>query len=197
MPRLRSRPAPCRARTCACRREGCRRISARRWEWRARPAHRELEVPGLGPRCSGAGPPSRRCSPPAPSGSSARGSTRCAAPERRISYFPVRSNLMALAVSTDDSAAQRLNSAAPGPEPQVPDAPVWLSIPTSVLKSGDSLPDGTRMFARGMERAETVTLAFTPDGQGLAARLDVRCRNQQDAADMASQLTRTTSLLRE
>jgi hypothetical protein len=53
------------------------------------------------------------------------------------------------------------------------------------------------MFARGMERAETATLAFAPEGQGLAARLEVRCRNQQDAADMASQLTRTTSLLRE
>jgi hypothetical protein len=119
------------------------------------------------------------------------------APERRISFFPVRSNLMALAVSPDDWAALRLNSAASGPEPQVPAAPVWFSIPTSVLKSSDSLPDGTRMFARGMERAETVTLAFAPEGQGLAARLEVRCRNQQDAADMASQLTRTTSLLRE
>ena len=119
------------------------------------------------------------------------------APERRISFFPVRSNLMAMAVSTDDWAALRLNSAASGPEPEVPDAPVWLSIPTSVLRSGDSLPAGTRIFARGMERAETVTLAFAPEGQGLAARLDVRCRDERDAADLASQLTGTTKLLRE
>jgi hypothetical protein len=118
-------------------------------------------------------------------------------PERRISFFPLRSNLMALAVSTDDSAALRLESAVSGPEPQVPAAPVWLSIPTSVLKSSDSLPAGTRMFARGMERAETVTLAFAPEGHGLAARLDVRCRDERDAADLAAQLTRTTSLLRE
>ena len=118
-------------------------------------------------------------------------------PERRISFFPVRSNLMALAVSPDESAALRLESAASGPDPQVPAAPVWLSIPTSVLKSGDSLPAGTRVFASGMERAETVTLAFAPEGHGLAARLDVRCREERDAADLASQLTRTTSLLRE
>lgn len=118
-------------------------------------------------------------------------------PERRISFFPVRSNLMALAVSPDESAALRLESAVSGPDPQVPAAPVWLSIPTSVLKSSDSLPAGTRVFARGMERAETVTLAFAPEGQGLAARLDVRCRDERDAADLASQLTRTTSLLRE
>jgi len=118
-------------------------------------------------------------------------------PERRISFFPLRSNLMALAVSPDDSAALRLQSAVSGPDPQVPAAPVWLSIPTSVLKSSDSLPEGTRMFASGMERAETVTLAFAPEGHGLAARLDVRCRDDRDAADLAAQLTRTTSLLRE
>ena len=119
------------------------------------------------------------------------------APERRISFFPLRSNLMALAVSPDASAAQRLDEAASGPDAQVPAAPVWLSIPTSVLKSGDGLPAGTRMFASGLERAETVTLAFAPEGHGLAARLDVRCRDDRDAADVASQLTRTTSLLRE
>jgi hypothetical protein len=118
-------------------------------------------------------------------------------PERRISFFPLRSNLMALAVSPDESAALRLNSAASGPDRQVPAAPVWLSVPTSMLKSGDSLPAGTRMFATGMERAETVTLAFAPEGHGLAARLEVRCRDERNAADLASQLTRTTSLLLE
>jgi hypothetical protein len=118
-------------------------------------------------------------------------------PDRRISFFPMRPNLMALAVSPDQAAASRLSSPAPGPDPEVPAAPVWLSIPTSVLKSGDHLPAGTREFARSMEQAETVTLAFAPEGQGLAARLDVRCRSDKDAADLASQLTRTTSLLRE
>ena len=118
-------------------------------------------------------------------------------PERHISFFPVRSNLMALAVSPDDSAALRLQSPVSGPDPQVPTAPVWLSIPTSVLKSSDSLPAGTRIFARSMEQAESVTLAFAPERHGLAARLDVRCRDERAAADLASQLTSTTSLLRK
>jgi hypothetical protein len=118
-------------------------------------------------------------------------------PERRISFFPLRSNLMALAVSPNEYAAMGLQSAVSGPDPQVPTAPVWLSIPTSVLKSSDRLPAGTRMFAHSLEQAETVTLAFAPEGHGLAARLDVRCRNEQAATDLASQLTSTTSLLRE
>lgn len=117
--------------------------------------------------------------------------------ERRISFFPMQSTLMGLAVSPDESAALRLYEVAPGPDPEVPHAPMWLSIPTSALKSGDDLPTSTRMFAGNMERAETVILTLVPEGQRFAAKLDVRCRNEQDAAEMASQLTRTTSVLRD
>lgn len=116
--------------------------------------------------------------------------------ERRISFFPLRSNLMALAVSPDDSAALRLNTAASSPDAQIPGAPIWLSIPTAMLRSGENLPDGTRMFARSVGQAETVTLAFAPEGQRLAARLDVLCRNEVDAADVALQLQRVTTVLR-
>lgn len=118
------------------------------------------------------------------------------APERRISFFPLQSNLMALAVSQDDSAALRLSAPAAA-APETPDAPIWLSIPASVLKSGDGLPAGAREFAGAMGQAESVTLAFAPEGARLAARLEIRCRTAGDAAGMAAQLTRTTSLLRD
>jgi hypothetical protein len=48
-----------------------------------------------------------------------------------------------------------------------------------------------------METAEGVTLSLDADGRRFAARLDVRCRNPQDSAQIAQQLTRTTTLLRE
>jgi hypothetical protein len=119
------------------------------------------------------------------------------APERNISFFPVQSGLMALAVSTDDGAALRMNAAAPGPDEELPDAPVWLSIPPSILKSSANLPVGARMFARGMERAESLTLGFAPQGGRITARLNVQCRNPQDASDIAAQLTSATILLQE
>jgi len=117
-------------------------------------------------------------------------------PERRISFFPLRSNLMALAVSPDESAALRLNGPASSAQTQVPGAPIWLSIPTGMLRAGENLPDGTRAFARSVGQAETVTLAFAPEGHRLAARLDVLCRNEMDAADVALQLQRVTTVLR-
>lgn len=118
-------------------------------------------------------------------------------PERQISFFPLRSSLMALAVSPDRSAVLRLATAAPG-TPAVPStAPVWLSVPVATLRSGDNLPAGTRMFAHSLNEAESVTLAFKPEGRRLSANLDVLCRNEIDAADAALELTRVTSLLQQ
>jgi len=118
-------------------------------------------------------------------------------PERQISFFPLRSGVMALAVSPDASAALRLAAPAPGTPAIPPASPVWLSVPVATLRSGDTLPAGTRMFAHSLAEAESVTLAFGPDGRHMAAKLDVLCRNEIDAADAALELTRVTSVLRQ
>ncbi|MBZ5729132.1 MAG: hypothetical protein LAP87_29670 [Acidobacteriia bacterium] len=117
------------------------------------------------------------------------------AAERRISFFPLQAGLMALAVSPDASAALRLRTPVPATDLELPDAPIWLSIPGAVLR-GESLPTGTRPFARSMERARSVTLSFVPEGNRLAARLNVRCVDERDAVQVASQLSDTTNLLR-
>lgn len=119
------------------------------------------------------------------------------APERRISFFPMRNDLMALAVSTDDIAARRMNGVAPGPDPQIPDAPIWVRIPGPILRGGENLPSGTRMFARAIGQSDFVTLQFAPDGDRLAARLEVVCRDDRDAAEMAGELTKATALLKD
>jgi hypothetical protein len=118
-------------------------------------------------------------------------------PDRRISFLPIQSGLMALAVSTDDVAATRLAAPVAGPEFQVPDAPVWVSLPPAWLKSAAGLPDGTRPFARAVQEAESITLAFAPEGSRFALRLTVVCGGEQDAYDASKQLTSMTALLRK
>jgi hypothetical protein len=117
--------------------------------------------------------------------------------DRRISFYPLQSELMALAVSPDEAAALRMNSVDPRPEREIPAAPVWLSIPPSIVRSGQSLPSGAQMFARSLENAKAVTLALTPEGGNFAARLNVSCASDGEAVALAQQLTKTTSLLRE
>ena len=118
-------------------------------------------------------------------------------PDRQISFFRLQSGLMGLAVSTDDYAARRLSETPSGPDPEIPAEPVWLSVPASLLRSGESLPPGTRMFARSIAQADSVVLAFAPEGNRLAARLDVRCRSDRDASDIAGELSRATAMLRD
>jgi hypothetical protein len=118
-------------------------------------------------------------------------------PEKRISFFPMQSNLMAMAVSDDESGALRMNLVDERPDAEIPNAPIWLSIPPSVVKSGQNLPAGTQMFARSLERARAVTLAAVPEGDHFAAKLNVRCANDGDASALAAQLNKTTGLLRE
>src|SRR6266536_2090083 len=109
----------------------------------------------------------------------------------------MQSNLMALAVSDDDVAALRMNTVDPRPDAEIPNAPIWLSIPPSVVKSGQSLPAGTQMFARSLDRAQSVVLSVVQDGNAFAAKLDVRCANAADASALTGDLTNTTRLLRE
>jgi hypothetical protein len=117
--------------------------------------------------------------------------------ERRISFFPLQQNLMALAVSPEESAAERMNVVSQRPDSELPAAPIWMMIPPSVLRSGQNLPTGTQMFVRSMERAEGVTLWAVPEAQGFSARMSVNCASVADAVDIASKLAKVTGLLRD
>jgi hypothetical protein len=121
------------------------------------------------------------------------GSTR----DRKISFFPLHRSVMALAVGPDESAARRLQQP-PGSAPafDVPPEPIWLAVPGKALAGDTPLPEGTRMFARSLSKAESITVALGPQGERFRATLRVRCRSAQDAAALVEQLQVTTTLLR-
>ena len=119
-------------------------------------------------------------------------------PDRKISFFPMRPDLMGLAVSPDDLAAINLQTnAARRRSLEMPDAPVWLSLPPALLKTGADLPPGTRMFAHTLEDTEDVNIAMAPSGNRFEARLNVQCRSESQAAALATQLAGITAMLRE
>jgi hypothetical protein len=119
-------------------------------------------------------------------------------PERKISFFPLRPNLMGLAVGPDDSAAIDLEATAARRRAlEMPDAPLWISIPPALLKTGTDMPPGTRMFAHTMEDADDVSIAMAPSGNRFEARLNVQCRSERQAAALAAQLQGITAMLRE
>jgi len=120
-------------------------------------------------------------------------------PARRISFLPLESNLMALAVSADSSAVMRLAEAATSHvQPlDLPRDPVWVSIPAESLKTTGQLPPGASFFTTALGSADKILLSLGPEGQRLEARLLVTCRTSGDAAALAGQLQHATSLVRE
>lgn len=116
--------------------------------------------------------------------------------ERKISYFPLRRDIMALAVSTDEWAALQMQTRRPEQDLAIPPDPVWSIIGASALKGSASMPVGTRLFASALEGAERVVLSLGPEGSAMRLRLDVTCRNAETAAGLASQLTGITTQLR-
>ncbi len=119
-------------------------------------------------------------------------------PSRKISFFRLKSNLMALAVSPDDWAATRLSQPARNTRAIViPAQPVWLSLSSSALKKSDTFPTGTQLFAKAMEDAQSATLSVAPKGKALEAQLEVVCRSAHEAEVLSAQFERVTAVLRQ
>jgi len=119
-------------------------------------------------------------------------------PSRKISFFMVRKNLLAMAVSPDESAGAKMGVAAKNPRViAAPKEPVWLSLPGSALKRSDAFPTGTQLFAKAMADAESATFSIAPQGKALKAQLEVVCRNAGEAGILAAQFQKTTEVLRE
>jgi hypothetical protein len=117
-------------------------------------------------------------------------------PGRRISFYPLKSNLMALAVSPDDMAAYQITRNASHVNPFAPAEPVWMLVPAAVLKNAQSLPSGTRAFAIALEKAERIIFSIGPEGDHLQVGVNVTCKDTEAASALLVQLETTTNTLR-
>jgi len=120
-------------------------------------------------------------------------------PKRHISFFPLRPDVMALAVSEDEWAAARLQAKHGGPPPFAPpqNRPVWLRIPAAALRKQRDWPAGMRLFVKAMQQSDEVMLSLGREGLKLSAFLEVTCPTTDAAAVLATQLRGLTALLRD
>lgn len=120
-------------------------------------------------------------------------------PGREISFFPLRGNVMALAVSADRYAADQLRQEhrfEPGhPFSKPPSAPLWLHFSKFSLQSFEPESPGLRGFARILRETEEALLVLEPKEDAFVVRLDARCESPQKAQALAGDLTKLTELL--
>jgi len=119
------------------------------------------------------------------------------APDRKISYFPLYPNVMAAAVSRNESAATELQAGRSGPGFAMPEDPVWSFIPIRAIRNGEQVPAGTRAFARALEGADAVLLSVAPEGGEIVLKMDASCRSVGDARAVVAELRDTTARLRD
>jgi hypothetical protein len=121
-------------------------------------------------------------------------------PAKRISFFPLRTSVLALAIGPDPSAASVLaapNGAAPA-LPAEENDPIRITAPGSGLAhSGDWPFSGAAPYLRVLQPAERVTLSagFLESGDS-EVRLRADCATPETAGEMYVQLQRLTQGLR-
>ena len=118
-------------------------------------------------------------------------------PQRRISFLPLRDDTMALAVSTDDLAANLLTKRRAPVTAELPSAPVWISIPGTTLRDTTAFPPGLGLMLSALTSADRLVVTVNLSGAGLTAKMDATCRTKDDAQLLSSQLRTVTSKLRD
>jgi hypothetical protein len=117
-------------------------------------------------------------------------------PERRISFLPLRDDIMALAVSTDDLAANRLTKPGNPITSALPAAPVWLLVPGAALRDSSAFPPNLSLMLSALTNADRLVVTITLSGAALAAKMEATCRSKDDARVLASQLRTMTAKLK-
>ncbi|MGA7415313.1 MAG: hypothetical protein WBW33_32875 [Bryobacteraceae bacterium] len=127
-------------------------------------------------------------------------------PNHWISFMPLRSNLMGLAISDNQRAVYSIGKIGTVTEVSVPKDPVWIMIPHVVLAKSHTLPPIAAALAGAMGNATTLTLSLAnPSAQtGIAGldqaaflvRMEARFDSDTKAVDMESQLVRSTNLVK-
>ena len=118
-------------------------------------------------------------------------------PERRISFLPLRDDTMAIAVSTDDLAANRLTKQGDPLTAALPSAPAWVLVPGSAVHELGAVDPGMGLMLSALNNADRLVVTVELSGSGLAAKMEATCRNKEDAGVLASQLRTVTAKLKE
>jgi hypothetical protein len=123
-------------------------------------------------------------------------------PNRHISFYPLGSGALALAVS---GAERGVSMIAPGETKsisQIPSAPLWISAPSFAFGDLGNLPAGLRSFLSPLADAREAAFGVQlekggqPGRSGFEVVLIAPCATPEIAAAVARKFTATTELLR-
>jgi hypothetical protein len=117
-------------------------------------------------------------------------------PSRRISFYALKPNLMALSISSDEVAAYSIKRKPGKLALDPPNQPLWMLVPAVALKDSDALPAGTKPYASALRNAEQILFTVGPDSDHLQLSLQVTCSDVPSASKLLVDFQNTTTTLR-
>ena len=127
--------------------------------------------------------------------------TAASQPGKLLSFFPIRSEVIGIAVSSDPQAAYTLLPREGAPDAQTAAFPLWAKIPQRILNDPNSLPPAAQVMARALSTASTVTFGVnqaspaTPNS-ALDVRVIAGCDSETIANNLRDHLIQLTRMFR-
>ena len=116
-------------------------------------------------------------------------------PERNISFYPIRRDVLALAVTIEERGVTIISPGQSKPR-NVPPEPVWLRAPREALHASESLPAGVQLLLAPLGDAQSVELSAGPGKNGLRLRAEVALPSAKAAETLSQQFQSLTDALR-
>ncbi len=118
-------------------------------------------------------------------------------PNRRISFYPLAPNVMAMAVAPDDFAAYQIKRQARQLPIPSPNQPLWALVPADALKNSSALPDDAKPYLAALQNTDQILFSVGPSVDHLQLDVHVTCKDAAAASALVGNLEGATKTLRQ
>lgn len=119
-------------------------------------------------------------------------------PNRRISFYLLQPDVMAMAIGPDDFGAYQVARESGKLALTAPKEPMWALIPAGALKGMDALPAAAKAYVPALQGAEQIVFSVGADpSRQLQFGVNVTCKDAPAATALVTQFEGITKALRE
>jgi hypothetical protein len=124
-------------------------------------------------------------------------SLQASSPGRKISFYPLRADVLALAVTSEQSGVEAISPSSVMKFDSLPAEPLWISASSAALAATEALPAGLRALLGSLEKVDRITVAAGAQGQRAQLRLSVLCKTPEEAESVKGDLSAAIDALKE
>jgi hypothetical protein len=119
-------------------------------------------------------------------------------PNRRISFYQLQRDVLAMAIGPDDFGAYQVARQSGTLPLDPPKDPVWALIPARAWKEMEALPESVKAYVPALRNAEQIILSVGADpASQLQLGVRVTCKDPAAASVLLTQFEGTTNALRQ